>query len=236
MEEKQEIELFDWERLLMGEDLPYAFLFEVLFRSVTMFMVLLFVLRLSGKRGIKQLSIFELAIIISLGSAAGDPMFYNDVGLLPAIAVFLIVITLYKIITYISGRVEKVEEFIEGKPLKLLEEGVIIFKNFKNESLAYDELFSELRLKNVDQLGQVKEAFLETSGELSVFFYSDKDVKLGLPILPDIYTQTETKIEKAGVYACCHCGQVKTITTSELICPICYKKSWIEASKNKRIV
>ena len=236
MEEKQEIELFDWERLLMGEDLPFSFLFEVLFRSVIMFMVLLFVLRLSGKRGIKQLSIFELAIIISLGSAAGDPMFYHDVGLLPAIAVFLIVITLYKIITYIAGRVEKVEEFIEGKPIKLLEEGTIVFENFKNESLAYDELFSELRLKNVDQLGQVKQAFLETSGELSVFFFSDEDVKFGLPILPDIYTQEEAKILKAGVYACCHCGQVKTITTSELICPICFKKSWIEASKNKRIV
>lgn len=236
MEEKQEIELFDWERLLMGEDLPYSFLFEIFFRSVTMFMVLLFILRLSGKRGIKQLSIFELAIIISLGSAAGDPMFYHDVGLLPAIAVFIIVITLYKIITYISGRVEKVEEFIEGKPIKLLEEGVILFNNFKNESLAYDELFSQLRLKNVDQLGQVKEAYLETSGELSIFFFSDEDVKFGLPILPDIYTQTEAKILKAGVYACCHCGVVKTITTSEIICPVCLKKSWIEASKNKRIV
>ena len=236
MEEKQKIELFDWERLLMGEDLPYGFLLEVLFRSVTMFMVLLFVLRLSGKRGIKQLSIFELAIIIGLGSAAGDPMFYHDVGLLPAIAVFLIVITLYKIITYISGRIEKVEEFIEGKPIKLLEDGVIIFENFKNESLAYDELFSELRLKNVDQLGQVREAFLETSGELSVFFYSDEDVKFGLPILPDIYNQQETPIVKVGVYACCHCGQVKTITTSALICPICFKKSWIEAWKTKRIV
>ncbi len=139
MEEKQTIKIFDWERLIMGEELPYTFLLEVLFRSVTMFMVLLFVLRLSGKRGIKQLSIFELAIIISLGSAAGDPMFYPDIGLLPAIAVFLIVIALYKGITFISGRVEKVEEFIEGKPIKLLEDGVLVYENFKNESLAYDE-------------------------------------------------------------------------------------------------
>ncbi len=236
MEEKQTIKIFDWERLIMGEELPYTFLLEVLFRSVTMFMVLLFVLRLSGKRGIKQLSIFELAIIISLGSAAGDPMFYPDIGLLPAIAVFLIVIALYKGITFISGRVEKVEEFIEGKPIKLLEDGVLVYENFKNESLAYDELFSELRLKNVEQLGQVKKAFLETSGELSVFYYPDEEVKWGLPILPDIFDQTEKVILKAGVYACCHCGLVKTITASELICPTCSEKSWIEASKNKRIV
>ena len=236
MEEKQKIEIFNWERMLMGEELPYTFLLEVMFRSVPMFMVLLFVLRLSGKRGIKQLSIFELAIIISLGSAAGDPMFYHEIGLLPAIAVFLVVITLYKTITYISGRLEKVEEFIEGKPLKLLEDGVIVYENFKNESLAYDELFSELRLNNVDQLGQVKKAFLETSGELSVFFFPDEEVKWGLPILPDVFNQTEKVILKAGVYACCHCGLVKTITSSELICPTCSKKSWIEAWKNQRVV
>lgn len=236
MEEKHKFEIFNWERLLMGEELPYTFLLEVMFRSVTMFMVLLLVLRLSGKRGIKQLSIFELAIIISLGSAAGDPMFYHEVGLLPAIAVFLVVITLYKGITYVSGRVEKVEEFIEGKPLKLLEDGVIVYENFKNESLGYDELFSELRLKNVDQLGQVKKAFLETSGELSVFFYPDEEVKWGLPIQPDVFNQTEKVILKAGVYACSHCGLVKTITSSELICPTCSKKSWIEAWKNKRVV
>lgn len=236
MEEKQKIEIFNLERMLMGEELPYSFLLEVLFRSMTMFIVLLFVLRLSGKRGIKQLSIFELAIIISLGSAAGDPMFYHEVGLLPAIAVFLVVIILYKAITYIAGRVEEVEEFIEGKPVKLLEDGIIVYENFKNESLAYDELFSELRLKNVDQLGQVKKAFLETSGELSVFYFSDDEVKWGLPIHPDVYHQTETVIIKAGVYACSHCGLVKTITASELICPICFKKSWIEAWKNKRVV
>ena len=236
MEEKHKFEIFNWERLLMGEELPYTFLLEVMFRSVTMFMVLLLVLRLSGKRGIKLLSIFELAIIISLGSAAGDPMFYHEVGLLPAIAVFLVVITLYKGITYVSGRVEKVEEFIEGKPLKLLEDGVIVYENFKNESLGYDELFSELRLKNVDQLGQVKKAFLETSGELSVFFYPDEEVKWGLPIQPDVFNQTEKVILKAGVYACSHCGLVKTITSSELICPTCSKKSWIEAWKNKRVV
>lgn len=236
MEKKQVIEIFDWERLMMGEELPHTFLLEVLFRSVIMFMILVFVLRLSGKRGIKQLSIFELAIIISLGSAAGDPMFYPEIGLLPAIAALLVVITLYKSITFIAGRVEKVQEFIEGKPLKLLEDGVIVYENFKNESLAYDELFSELRLKNVDQLGQVKKAFLETSGELSVFFYSDEEVKWGLPILPDVFSLIEKEILKEGVYACCHCGLVKTISPSELICPTCSKKSWIEASKNKRIV
>lgn len=49
-----------------------------------MFTILLLTLKLAGKRGVKQLSIFETVIIIALGSAAGDPMFYEDVGIVPA--------------------------------------------------------------------------------------------------------------------------------------------------------
>lgn len=73
-----------------GED--WSFLPETVLRSLIMFIVILISLRLLGKRGVKQLSIFELVVIIGLGSAAGDPMFYKDVGILPAIIVFSMVV------------------------------------------------------------------------------------------------------------------------------------------------
>lgn len=69
---------------ILGEE-DWAFLFEVLFRSAIMFIVALTTLRLIGRRGIMQ-GVFEL-VIITLGWAAGDPMFYSKVGILPAILV-----------------------------------------------------------------------------------------------------------------------------------------------------
>lgn len=81
----------DWQTLLLGSE-TWEFLPEAAFRSFIMFLVILFSLRVLGKRGIKQLSVFELGVIIGLGSAAGDPMFYKDVGLLPGMVVFCIVL------------------------------------------------------------------------------------------------------------------------------------------------
>ena len=59
-------EIFEWNRLLYN-GLPESFLIEVIFRSTVMFIVLLLTLKVAGKRGVKQLSVFETVIIIALG-------------------------------------------------------------------------------------------------------------------------------------------------------------------------
>ena len=69
---------FDWENLLLGER-DWQFLLMVALRTAAMFLVILIGLRMLGKRGVSQLSVFELGVIVGLGSAAGDPMFYKDV-------------------------------------------------------------------------------------------------------------------------------------------------------------
>lgn len=96
----------EWKTLLLGEE-KWNFLTEVALRSFVMFLVIVLTLRLLGKRGIKQLSVFELGVIIGLGSAAGDPMFYKDVGLLPGIIVFIMIIGLYKLIAFLINRSDR---------------------------------------------------------------------------------------------------------------------------------
>src|SRR5215217_7488373 len=90
-----------WKALLLG-DQEWGFLPEAAFRSFVMFVIILLSLRLLGRRGVKQLSVFELGVIIGLGSAAGDPMFYKDVGLLAGLVVFVVVLSLYKLVTFLN--------------------------------------------------------------------------------------------------------------------------------------
>ena len=168
----------------MGSE-DWSFLMETGFRTLIMFTLILVGLTILGKRGVKQLSVFELVVIIGLGSAAGDPMFYKDVGLLPAFIVFIIVISLYVLVTYFVGRNKKFEHLIEGKPDLLIRDGTFAIENFEKEALGQDEFFAELRLRGVSQLGQVETAFIETNGGISVFFYPADKVKYGLPIMPD---------------------------------------------------
>ena len=226
-------EIFEWERLLFNE-LPVNFLFEVIFRSIIMFVIVLIALRATGKRGVKQLSIFETVIIIALGSAAGDPMFYEDVGIVPALIVFMTIILLYRGVTWLTGKSKWFETMLEGKTVCLIKDGQFSITEFKKESLAQDEFFSELRIKSIEHLGQIKNAYLETSGEVSVFFYEDEDVKPGLPILPHLYDSRTKLIPKEGFYACSFCGNTENQKPGKAICPKCKRHEWVLAIQTLR--
>jgi len=225
----------NWQELLLGQE-KWEFLVETAFRSLVMFLVILFTLRLLGKRGIKQLSVFELGVIIGLGSAAGDPMFYKDVGLLPGLVVFTIVLGLYKFVTYLINRSEKFEHFVEGEPVYVIKEGRILIDNFENEDIAREELMMQLRLNHVSHLGQVETAILETNGEVSLYFYPDDEVKPGLPILPQEPGYIGTESEEDEVYACTKCGNINdSRPAKDAACNHCKETKWLKAIDKKRI-
>lgn len=226
--------VFDWGRMLLN-DLPAIFLLEVVFRTAVMFLFLLISLRFTGKRGVKQLSIFEIVIIIAMGSAAGDPMFYEDVGILPAIIVFAVVISSYRLVTWLTGRSKWVEQMLEGTSDLLIEHGVFALKYKNKEDIAQDEFFSELRLKSIEHLGQVKYAFLEPSGNISVFFFADADVRPGLPLNPLLFDKKSKLVIKNGVYACVNCGFTQPLSPGPAVCTVCRKDEWVEAIDTIRI-
>jgi len=226
---------FSWKELFLG-DQDWAFLPEVIIRSLIMFGVILFSLSILGKRGVKQLSVFELVVIIGLGSAAGDPMFYKDVGLIPALIVFTIVIGLYIFVTHLVGRSKRMERLVEGKPICLIRSGRFAIDNFSKENLGQDEFFAELRLKGVSHLGQVENAIIETNGDISVFYFEDKDVRYGLPVMPDSLDHKSETIPKAGHYACSFCGSTEKLEpVSAHSCKECGKNKWVAASNKLRI-
>ncbi|WP_312764652.1 YetF domain-containing protein [Epilithonimonas sp.] len=227
--------MFDFKQILLGSE-DWNFLLETILRTGIMFFVIIFGLRLLGKRGVKQLSVFELVVIIGLGSAAGDPMFYKDVGIMPAIVVFTMIISLYTVITYFIGKSKNFEKLVEGKPICLIQDGVFCIDDFRKESLGEDEFFAELRLKGVSQLGQVEKAIEEISGEISVFYYEDKDIKYGLPILPNSLENPLKTFSKDTHYSCTFCGYTQEFKSGEQSnCKICKNDEWVESSNKKRI-
>src|SRR3989337_303195 len=196
-----------------------------------MFFVILASLRIVGKRSISQLSLFELGLIIGLGSAAGDPMFYKDVGLLPGIMTFVVIIALYRFITFLINNNDKIEKALEGEPVYIAEDGVITYENFQKEPIAHEEFFAQLRIKHVTHLGQIKFAILETNGTVSVVFFPDEEVKWGLPILPHLCSDTFNKLSTKGKYSCVHCGNIEDVTSGIDIsnCQVCQKNDWVHA-------
>ncbi len=227
--------MFDYQQILLGSE-DWGFLLETVLRTSIMFVIIICGLRLLGKRGVKQLSVFELVVIIGLGSAAGDPMFYKDVGIMPALVVFTMIISLYSIITFFIAKNKKFEKLVEGKPICLIDKGVFCIHDFKKESLGEDEFFAELRMKGVSHLGQIEKAIEEISGEISVFYYDDQDIRYGLPIMPDSLDKPLKNFEKKSHYSCTFCGYTEEFDFGKGgQCRVCQHDEWIESSNKKRI-
>ncbi|RQO32496.1 DUF421 domain-containing protein [Taibaiella sp. KBW10] len=226
---------FSWKEVLLGKE-DWVFLGETALRTVIMFTIIMIALRILGKRGVKQLSVFELVVIIGLGSAAGDPMFYKDVGILPSLAVFTLVIGMYTTITYLIGKHKKFEQMVEGKPICLIKNGAFSIENFRKETLGEDEFFAELRLQSVSQLGQIEQAIVEVNGSISIFYYPDEEVKYGLPIMPGSLDQSLDRIDREGHYSCTFCGHTQYWQAADhTSCPDCRKNKWVPSSNKKRI-
>lgn len=225
----------DWHNLFFS-DQPYSFFIEILIRTLIMFTAAVVILRLAGKREVQQLSIFEMVMIITLGSAAGDPMFYEDVGVLHALAVFTIVLGAYRLMIGLITRSKKAEALLEGKPQYVIREGRLCIGEMPSDELGSDEFFGQLRSHSIEHLGQLRCVILEDTGNLSVFFYPDEEVRPGLPILPDEYFAKSQKIKMSGLYSCAHCGYTHQQNPSEkTTCKICKNVEWVEAISRKRI-
>ena len=235
MDDNKSIEIFDWHRIFVSEDAPLIYVTEIIFRTTVMFLILIVALKFLSKRGVKQLSVFELAILIALGSAIGDPMFYNHIPVTYGIFVLIVVIVLYRWITGLTARFKLMEEILEGKPVCLLHEGRIDYDNYKKIRLPYDKFFGELRLKSVDHLGQVKKAYLETSGEISIYLYEDAKVIAGLPIYPESIGNPLVEIGKPGYYACIFCGNIQGIDSAKNNCHVCKNCKWIVPDSKLRV-
>lgn len=237
MEAADPIVPFDWLRVFLSENMPASFLLEVAFRSFLMYLLILLTLRITGKRGVKQLSLFELTIILSLGSAAGDPMFYADVPLLHAFVVFGVVVLCYLFFNWLTEKSEKAERWLEGAPVCIIENGEINLKVFRKENLTYQELFGEIRQQQVEHLGQVRKAYLEATGELSIFFYPPEKGRPGLPIFPEIIAKPLANVAQAGLYACRTCGHCQSLvpTGGLAACERCGAQQWLAACTQERI-
>jgi uncharacterized membrane protein YcaP (DUF421 family) len=224
----------DWKSLLLGEE-EWSFLPEVFFRGTIMFVVTIVALRLIGKRGIMQ-GVFELVTIITLGSAAGDPMFYKKVGLLPAILVFVTIVLMYKITNYFVAKYHFFEKVIEGHHIRLVKENRFAVEDFRSHELSKDEILSDLRIKGVSHLGQVDSAYIEASGEISVFFLPDEKVAYGMPVIPELFEDQKKEITEKGMYSCGFCGHTEEIAAvKNHSCVICKNTQWVKSINSVRV-
>ena len=226
---------FDPQRLFLT-DLPLTFLAEVAVRTLFAYCAVFLFLKFSGRRGIRQLSLFELVVILTLGSAAGDVSFYHDVPMLPVAMVFVTLLALYRATTFVMTRSKRIEGWMEGKPVTVIEDGLYKLESLDRLNMSSSELFMELRQRGVEHLGQVRLGILETDGDVSLFFFDKDDVRAGLSVLPPSHRQVWKKVPAEGLYCCTRCGFASQLASGEATqCTRCKNDAWAEALSRPRV-
>ena len=141
------------------------------FRTVVLYLVLLAVIRLMGKRQVGQMEPSEFVVTMLVANLASIPMQDAGIPLYSGLVPILTVLALELLLSagcFVSLGLRRV---FCGKPVILIENGRILQENLRKTRITLDELTGHLRQKDVLDLSSVQYAILETNGNLSVFPY-----------------------------------------------------------------
>ena len=130
------------------------------FRSILIYIFVLIVMRLMGKREIGQLQPFELAIAIMIADLASIPMTDSGIPITNGIISILGLLLMHLVISFINVKSIKAREIICGKPTILIYRGKIDEKALKKERFTINELEERLRGNNIYNLGDVEYAII----------------------------------------------------------------------------
>lgn len=144
------------------------------FRAIVLYILVLIVMRLMGKREIGQLQPFELAISIMIADLASIPMTEIGIPIYYGIVPILGLLMMHMFISFLNMKSLKAREIICGRPSILIYRGKINESELKKQRFTINELEEAIRGNNVFNLGDVEYAILETSGQVTVILKPEK--------------------------------------------------------------
>lgn len=162
----------------------------ILIRTVVLYLIVLFTIRVMGKSELSKMSPFQLVVIFMIAELAAIPIESSTASLINGVIAIFTLLFLQVLISLISIKSETVKNFLNGKPSILIEKGEINEQELKNLRISINDLMEQLRIGNAPSLSDVEYAVMESNGELSIIPKADKK-----PLTPsdmDISKQQET--------------------------------------------
>ena len=141
---------------------------ELIARAAIIYVFMLVILRLTGKRQVGQLAPFDLVLLLVLSNAVQNAMNGGDNSLTAGLLLALTLIGLNVLMANLTWRSRRLEEMIEGKPRVLIHNGQLRLTYLASEKITRHELMAALRDAGISKIEDVHVAVLETNGHISV--------------------------------------------------------------------
>jgi uncharacterized membrane protein YcaP (DUF421 family) len=141
---------------------------EFIARALVVYIFLLVILRLTGKRQVGQLAPFDLVLLLVLSNALQNSMNGGDNTVTGGVISAVTLIGLNWAIGYATFRSRKIARFVEGRPQVIVHNGQVYRDVMEQERLTQDELDAAIRLAGCASIHDVHFAILENNGQISV--------------------------------------------------------------------
>lgn len=229
---KQDIVPGDWYRILFGET-PVTFLVEILLRTIIMYVILLVVVRMMGKRMGGQLTISDLAVMITLGAIVSPGMQMPQTGLLLCALILVCALVFQRGLNFLEYKSERFEQVTQGTLSILVKNGIMQLDQMHKTKVSRQQVFAALRNNEVYNLGDVDRVYLEACGLISIFRRSEPAP--GLPLFPPDDEAIEGFRQHTidDTLVCANCGKVPETQDEAQRCPVCDATQWGSASISK---
>lgn len=163
---------FDIAQLFLG-DFSILLYLEILIRVTIIMAYTTLLIRWMGKRVVGGLGSADVLLIVAMGSAVGDAMFYADIPLAIPMTVITIIAAFQKLYVYVGIKNESVRKINNPKVMKLVEHGKLIKQNLTEDDIDEFEVFMLLREQGIRYLSEVEHAYYEQSGAMSIYKYEN---------------------------------------------------------------
>jgi uncharacterized membrane protein YcaP (DUF421 family) len=146
---------------------------DLVLRTIVVFVGLLVLTRVIGRRELSSLQPFDLMLLIILGDAVQQGLTQDDYSVTGSFLVIGTFAVLQVTVSWVGFRFPRVRPVLEGSPIIIVQDGQVIERNLKRERLTVSEIAEEARQQQIAHLADVKWAVLETNGKISFITNSD---------------------------------------------------------------
>jgi uncharacterized membrane protein YcaP (DUF421 family) len=224
---KEDIHFGDWQRMFIG-DVPGGFYWEVVLRITVVYIILMVSMRLMGKRMASQLSRNEMIAMVSLAAAIGVPLQTPDRGILAAVVIAFVVVSIQQLVAWLATRNQFLESVTQGDLTILVSDGYFQLKAMKQNGITRERAFAQLRSRGIRQLGEVKRLYFEAGGSFS--FIPAEEVQPGLCVLPEEDMKFITRVcERTQKVVCKTCGKPLNGNEVSQKCNNCHSSARVSA-------
>ena len=140
---------------------------DIAIRAVVLYVFVVFLMRIIGRRELSTLTPFDLVLLIVLGDAIQQGLTQDDYSVTGAIVAVSTLAVLQVATSYASYRFRPLGKILKGEPIVLVEDGKLLDRNLRRERLTAGDVAEEMRAQQIATFDEVRWAILESNGTIS---------------------------------------------------------------------